>query len=100
MQRTGMVMFSDASFATNGDITFQLGFVAFPNETFNNPNILLNTNVKSKRVARSVRAAEPFAEIFVLDYASTLRVLLLKSFLITSFQIVFQHIQSHCTILL
>lgn len=75
-----LAIFWDDSFPTNSDLTAKLEFVVLLTDKFNNTNILHYTSVKSKRVTRSVLAAEIFAAIFALDYTSTLQVTLNKSF--------------------
>lgn len=51
-------MFLDASFETDDDLTSQLGFVILLTNNFDSANILHYSSVKSKRVTRSVLAAE------------------------------------------
>lgn len=69
-----LAAFSDASFATNQDLTSQLGFFITLAGSHGNANVLHYTSVKSKRITRSVLAAELFAAVNAFDYASTLRV--------------------------
>lgn len=71
-----LVVFSDASFAFNADMTSQLGFVIALADRFENENILHYTSVKSKRVTRSVLASEHFAAVNAFVSASTIRVFL------------------------
>lgn len=68
-----LMVFADASFATNADLSSQLGFVICLADKFNKANVLHYTSVKSKRVTRSVLAAELFAAVAAFDYSSTLR---------------------------
>lgn len=69
-------VFCDASFASNSDLTSQLGYIIALTDSSRNANIIHYTSVKSKRVTRSVLAAELFAAVNAFDCASTLRVTL------------------------
>lgn len=75
-----LVTFADASFATNADMSSQLGFVIALADKFNRANILHYSSVKSKRVTRSVLASELFAAVLAFDHASTIRLALNKIF--------------------
>lgn len=68
-----VIVFADASFASNEDLTSQLGFVIGLADKHGNANIVHYSSFKSKRVTRSVLAAELFAVVHAFDYASTLR---------------------------
>ena len=75
-----LAVFGDASFAGNPDLTSQLGYVIEITDDNGNANIIHYTSVKSKRVTRSVLAAELFATVHAFDYGRTLRVTLNKMF--------------------
>lgn len=63
----------DASFASNRDPTSQLEFVIALADARGNANVIHYSSFKSKRVTRSVLAAELFAAIHAFDISSTLR---------------------------
>lgn len=70
---SNMQLFSDASFTSNSDLTSQLGNIVTLADTSEEANLLHYFFVKSKRVTRSVFAAELFAFVHEFDYVSTLR---------------------------
>lgn len=69
-------VFVDASFASNKDMTSQLGFIITLMDNNQTANILHYGSIKAKRVARSVLAAELFAMVHGFDISSTLRLTL------------------------
>lgn len=75
-----MEVFADASFVTNAEMTWLLGFVVTFAENFNKANVLYHTSMKSKRATRSVLTAELFPAVIAFDHASTLCVTLNKIF--------------------
>lgn len=78
LDRTSLriIVFADASFATNRDLSSQLGFVTTLADKQNKANIIHYHSVKARRVTRSVLAAELFACVNSFDHSSTLRVTL------------------------
>lgn len=70
----------DASFASNADLTSQLGYVVMLADASEQANILHHLSVKSKRVVRSVLAAVLFAAIHAFYYVSSLKTTLNKIF--------------------
>lgn len=71
-----MGVFLDAGFATNSDMTSQLGFVVALMDKSGNGNVVHYASTKSKRVTRSVLAAELFAMVQGFDDCSVLRLTL------------------------
>lgn len=65
-----MMAFANASFATNSDMSSQLGFVICIANKFNRANIIQYASLKSKQVTRSVLAAELFAAVLAFDHSS------------------------------
>lgn len=66
-------VFIDAGFATNKDLSSQLGYVIILMDGKRNSNIVHYGSIKSRRVTRSVLAAELFAMTHGFDVASTIR---------------------------
>lgn len=71
-----LAVFSDASFASNQDLSSQLGYIIAIADNHGNANIIHYQSIKSKRVTKSVLASELFAAVHAFDVASTLRVTL------------------------
>lgn len=67
-----IAVFPDASFASNADLTCQLGFVITIADAKNNANIIHYSSFKSKRVTRSVIAADLYALAHAFDIGSTI----------------------------
>lgn len=67
-----IALFIDAGFATNNNMTSQLGFIMVLMDKDMNANIIHYGSVKSKRVTRSVLAAEIFAMVQGFDVSSTM----------------------------
>lgn len=57
-----IIVFTDASFANNDDMTSQIGFVIVLADEKNNSNLIHWTSVRCKRVTRSVLASEPYGK--------------------------------------
>lgn len=72
-ESTHVAVFADASFANNSDYSSQLGFVACLMDKHNRANIINYSSIKSKRVTRSVLAAELYAIVHGFDYGYVLR---------------------------
>lgn len=68
-----IAVFADASFACNADLSSQLGFVVTLMDAHYSANIVHYSSFKSKRITRSVLAAELFAVVYAFDYESTVR---------------------------
>lgn len=64
--------FIDAEFATNKDLTSQLGFIMMLMDKELNGNIIHYGGMKSKSVTRIALAAELFALTYVFDVCSTI----------------------------
>lgn len=71
-----MAVFVDAGFAANPDSSSQMGFLVTLMDKNNNVNIVHYGSLKSKRITRSVLAAELFAMVHGFDIASTIRLTL------------------------
>lgn len=68
-----VVVFADASFASNVDITSQIGIVICLADKNNKANIVYYSSFKSQRVTWSVLAAELFSVAHAFDFASATR---------------------------
>eukprot|EP00171_Calliarthron_tuberculosum_P004960 IDg4960t1 len=68
-----IAVFVDASFASNRDYSSQLGFLIALVDSNGFANIIHYASVKSKRVTRSVLAAELYAMVHGYDSAATLQ---------------------------
>lgn len=66
-------LFIDAGFATNRDMTSQLGFLMVSVEDKLNADIFLYRSTKYKYVTKSVLAAELYAMVLGFDVCSTIR---------------------------
>jgi hypothetical protein len=62
-----LIVFTDASFAGNKDLSSQIGFVIVLADTNNRANILHWSSIKCKRITRSVLAAELYAMAHSFD---------------------------------
>lgn len=71
-----MAVFVDAGFATNPDKSSQIGFIIVLMDKHNRMNVVHYGSSKSKRVTRSVLAAELFSLVHGFDVASVLRLAL------------------------
>jgi hypothetical protein len=68
-----LVLFTDASFGNADDLSSQLGFIVLLADGMNNANIIHYGSQKSKRVTRSVLAAEILALVYGWDNAFVIR---------------------------
>lgn len=75
-----IVVFADASIASNADLSSQLGIVIGLADNHNKANIVQYSSFKSKRVTRSVLSAKLFAVVHAFDIASTLRKTIIDMF--------------------
>lgn len=71
-----LMVFSDASFASNSDIKLQLGYVVTTSDKSGHSNIAHYSSTKSRRVTRSVLAAELFAMANAFDSDRTFKLTL------------------------
>ncbi len=65
-------VFVDSSFANNPDFSSQLGYVLCLMDADNNANIVHYSSLKSKRITRSVLAAELYAMVHGFDHGCTI----------------------------
>lgn len=68
-----LVAFAVESFATNTDMSSQLGFLIALAERFNKSNIIHYSSVKSKGVTRSVLAPELLTAVLAFYHSRTIR---------------------------
>jgi Reverse transcriptase (RNA-dependent DNA polymerase) len=68
-----LVAYSDSSFANNGDLTSQLGYMVCLVDKYKRCNIIHYSSYKSKRVTRSVLGGEIHAFADAFDCAFTLK---------------------------
>lgn len=59
--------YADASFATNEDLSLQLGYIIQMSDATGTAHVLYSSSRKSRRVARSIMAAEVSAFVDALD---------------------------------
>ncbi len=76
MDTLNFSIFVDASFANNRDYSSQLGFIAVLLDGSGNANVVHYASVKSKRITRSVLAAELYAMVLGFDHCSPIRITL------------------------
>ncbi len=67
-----IVGYADASFASNNDLTSQLGFIVVLKDKYDNTSIIQYGSWKCHRVTRSVLGAEIYAFSHCLDYVLAL----------------------------
>ncbi len=68
-----LVIFTNASFANNHDLSSQIGFVITLVDRSNNANIIHWLSIKYKRVNRSVLASELYVMIHGFDIGAVLK---------------------------
>lgn len=73
IQTTNMSVSVDAGYAPNNDSTSQLGFLILLVDVNGNCNVLHFGSIKSRRMTRSVLAAERFSLVQGSDVGSTIR---------------------------
>lgn len=66
-------LFSDASFASNSDLSSQLGYVVAFADAKGKANNVHCSSVKPKRMTRSVLSSELYVAVHAFDFASTLK---------------------------
>ena len=67
------VIFTDASFANNYDLSSQVGFVITLVDSDNKANIIHWSSIKCKRITRSVLASELYAKVHGFDVGAVLK---------------------------
>jgi hypothetical protein len=68
-----LIVFADASFANNKDLTSQIGFVIVLADAADNANIVHWSSIKCKRVTRSVLASEMYGMTHGFDAAAAIK---------------------------
>ena len=68
-----LIVFTDASFANNADLSSQIGYVIALADTENNANILHWSSTKCKRVTRSVLASEYYGMVNGFDIGGAIK---------------------------
>ena len=68
-----LVIFTDASFANNADLSLQIGYMITLADTENNANILHWSSTKCKRVTRSVLASELYGMVNGFDIGGAIK---------------------------
>jgi hypothetical protein len=68
-----LVVFTDASFANNADLSSQIGFVIVLADRYNRANIIHWSSIKCKRVTRSVLASELYAMAHGFDIGAVVK---------------------------
>jgi hypothetical protein len=73
-----LLIFTDASFANNKDLSSQIGYVLVLADASGNANILHWSSVKCKRVTRSVLASELYGMVHGFDMGASIKATLEK----------------------
>ncbi|RAL58503.1 hypothetical protein DID88_004007 [Monilinia fructigena] len=73
MDSIQLVVFTDASFANNTDLSSQIGYVICLMDKHNNANIIHWTSIKCKRITRSVLASELYALVLGFDVGAAIK---------------------------
>jgi hypothetical protein len=68
-----LMVFTDASFANNQDLSSQIGFIIVLSDKDNKANILHWSSIKCKRVTRSVLASELYAMAYGFDMGAVIK---------------------------
>jgi hypothetical protein len=68
-----LIMFADASFANNKDLSSQIGFVIVLADAADNANIVHYSSIKCKRITRSVLASEMYGMTHGFDAAAAIK---------------------------
>jgi hypothetical protein len=72
-QTLRLIVFTDASFANNKDLSSQIGYVVVLADSTNRANVIHWSSTKCKRVTRSVLASELYAMGHGFDIGATLK---------------------------
>ena len=73
-----LLVFTDASFANNEDLSSQIGYVLALTNATNKVNIVHWSSVKCKRVTRSVLASELYSTVHSFDISIAVKTMLDK----------------------
>jgi hypothetical protein len=73
MSSLSLLVFTDASFANNKDLSSQIGFVIVLIDQNQSANILHWSSIKCKRVTRSVLASELYALAYGFDIGAAIK---------------------------
>ena len=68
-----LVIFTDASFANNKDLSLQIGYVIVLTDRNHSANIIYWSSIKYKRVTRSVLASELYGLAYGFDIGATIK---------------------------
>lgn len=68
-----LIVFTDASFANNKDLSSQIGYILVLADSSNNANILHWSSIKCKRVTRSVLASELYGMVHGFDMGASIK---------------------------
>jgi hypothetical protein len=74
-----LLVFTDASFANNKDLSSQIGYVVVLADNTNSANILHWSSLKCKRVTRSVLASELYAMVQGFDIGASIKTTIEKA---------------------
>jgi hypothetical protein len=69
-----LLVFTDASFANNKDLSSQIGYIIVMADSNNQANIIYWLSIKCKRVTRSVLASELYAMTYGFDIRTAINV--------------------------
>ena len=73
MNSLSLLVFTDASFANNKDLSSQIGFVIVFTDRNQSVNVLHWSSIKCKRVTRSVLASELYALAYGFDIGAVIK---------------------------
>src|SRR6266480_5240874 len=73
-----LIVFTDASFANNKDLSSQIGFVIVLADRNNQANVIHWSSIKCKRITRSVLAAELYAMAHSFDKGMVIKITIKK----------------------
>ena len=73
LESLNLVIFTDASFANNKDLSSQIGYVIAITDRNGSANIVHWSSIKCKRVTRSVLASELYALAYGFDIGATIK---------------------------
>ncbi|KAI0997137.1 hypothetical protein K3495_g11048 [Podosphaera aphanis] len=68
-----LLVFTDASFAGNKDLSLQIGYVIVMTDKYKNANIIHWSSTKCKRITRSVLASELDAMVYGFNTSTTIK---------------------------
>jgi hypothetical protein len=73
MSSLSLLIFMDASFANNKDLSSQIGFVIILTDRNQSANVLYWSLIKCKRVTRSVLASKLYALAYGFDIGAAIK---------------------------